>query len=455
MFLKRKIEAEMQNWLLNSPGKALCIFGARQIGKTTSAEHFADQHFACVIKIDFIEHPQARKIFDQSADPQEIINQIELFSKKEIIPGQTLILLDEIQECPKARTAIKYLAAHPACRYIETGSLLGTRLAEIPSVPVGFEHLVNMYPLDFEEFLWANQVSGSVIENLHNCFQTKTPVPFFVHEEMKKIFLTYIAVGGMPESVIRFLQSRSIADCIPVQKSIWTLYAHDITKYAERSQVTRILELFESVPSQLNSSSIRFQLNKASGTAKARFESYQAGLSWLTQAGIVLPCFNTSEPAFPLRMNEKRRLFRLYLLDTGLLCSQFEGIQLKLIQQDPSLNWGAILENAAAQAFAANGFSLYYFNRKNLGELDFLLEQGDEITLIEMKSGNDYKHHPAVNAALQNPGWHFKKTIVFCSGNIEQEGEIIYLPWYLMFFIKKNTSDGQAISFNLEALSFE
>lgn len=451
--LKRKIEFTMEEWLNHSQSKALCIFGARQIGKTTSAYEFGRKHFKQVIKIDFIETPAAKAIFE-SEGADSILEQIELFSRTPIIPGQTLILLDEIQECPKARTAIKYLVQDNRCKYIETGSLLGVKLSQIPSVPVGFEEAVNMYPLDFEEFLWALNVPVQTIENLRICFEKRKPVPEFIHNEMKKIFLHYLIIGGMPEAVTKFCETNSAAACFPIQNSIWQLYGQDITKYAERSEISRILDIFDSVPSQLNSQDLRFVLAKIDGRVKPRFSEYEGALTWLTQAGIVLPCFNTSEPQFPLKLNEKRRLFRLYCLDCGLLCSRFPGIQTKLLSQDPTLNWGAFLENASAQILCANGFSLYYFNQKNMGELDFVIEEGDQISLLEMKSGHNYRKHSAINHALDKKNWLFKNAYVFCEGNIETDGQICYLPWYMLTFLKKPEIAEKTESFNYEGLSF-
>lgn len=453
--LKRKIESVIHDWYFSSEKKALCIFGARQIGKTTVVEQFAKENVQCFIKIDFIETPEAKVIFETAGDSKGIFRQIELFSRKQIIPGNTLILLDEIQECPQARTAVKYLVSAGSCRIVETGSLLGVRLEQIVSLPLGFEKPVSMYPLDFEEFLWANSVPQKTIEALRNCFQKKTPVPPFVHDEMKRIFLAYVVIGGMPEVVNAFIHTHSFEQCIPLQKSLWSAYSVDITKYAQRSEIPRILDIFNSVPSQLNSSSLRFVLSKATGQYKPKFDQYQESLNWLTQAGIILPCFNTSEPVFPLKLNEKRRLFRLYALDTGLLCSNFSDIQLQIIQEKPDLNWGAILENAAAQAFCANDFELYYFNKKNMGELDFVIEEGSAVSVIEMKSGRDYKHHPALDAALKVKDWPFKSAYVFCQSNVEVEDEIYYLPWYMMFLLQKPKPTSQQILFNLEALDFD
>lgn len=453
--LKRKIEDTLIHWMNHSSNQALCIFGARQIGKTTSVEEFATQHFERFIKIDFIQSPEAKEIFDSTLDPAFLLSQIELFSRQEILKGKTLILLDEIQECPKARTAIKYLVQEGSCRYIETGSLLGVKLSQIPSVPVGFERLVNMYPLDFEEFMWGVKVPESTIVHLKECFKKRIPVPEFVHKQMLRLFLTYLVVGGMPKSVSVYIESQRIRESIGVQQDLWHLYSMDITKYAASSEIVKILDLYESVPSQLNSSNNRFILSQAADGKKVSFKSYQGALSWLTQAGIVLPSFNSRDLVFPLKLNEKRSLFRLYFLDTGMLCSQFDGIQLKILQQDPTLNWGAILENAAAQALCANGFQLYYFNSKNLGELDFVIEEGNEISILEMKSGKNYKSHPALNRALSQKAWPIKNAYVICSSNVETHEKITYLPWYMMFLIQKTALPEDLISFNFEPLDFE
>ncbi len=458
MMLKRKIDAVLKKWKSGNPETALCIFGARQIGKTTSVEMFGKQNYSRMIKIDFIQSPKAKTIFESGLDPDQILREIELFAGTTILGGDTLLLLDEIQEFLAARTAVKYLVQSGKVHIVETGSLLGTRLSapsdQHESLPVGFEEPVNMYPLDFEEFMWAMGIPDSSIDQIQKHFEEKKPVPPFTHEQLLLLFRTWMVVGGMPQAVAEYVRTKSVQKCLPIQKRIWELYRQDVLKYAARPEVPRILDLFESVPSQLNSQSLRFILSKASGKPKARFSEYESSLAWLTQAGIVLPCLNTSEPKFPLRLNEKRRLFRLYTLDTGLLCSQFESIALPILQQDPSLNWGAFLENAAAQSLTSNGFRLYYYSAKNMGELDFVIESGLDVIAVEMKSGKDYHKHPSLNSALAQENWQISLGIVFCSGNVETDGRITYYPWYMLYLLQKPQPSGEEPVFNLEAFDF-
>ena len=450
--LKRKIEEEIFDWFKNDPDRALCIVGARQIGKTTAVREFAKKHFECFLELNFLEDPEARMIFETAGNTNDMLLLLKNYKEgTELIPGKTLILLDEIQECPEARTAVKFLVENGAYRYIETGSLLGTRITDIRSIPVGSERLINMYPMTFEEFLWAFAVSEEVIDRMRESFEKREPIPSYLHEQMLRRFKAYLAVGGMPAAVQSFVQKGSLQEVQSILNSIWSLYESDVMKYASVENRTWILEIFKQVPAQLNKPNHRFLLSSVK--KGARISAMSDYFSWLTEAGIVLPCFNTAIPQIPLVLNEKRNLFRLYLLDTGLLVSRMAGAARKLLQNDSTINWGAILENAAAQTLVANGFELYYFNSRNIGEIDFLINEEEEVSLIEMKSGRSYQKHPALDKVRSTANWTFRNSYVFSMGNVEELDGIVQMPWYLMMFLHpyKETSD---LVFNPETLDF-
>lgn len=448
--LKREIMNALEQWHASKDKKALCIYGARQVGKTTIVREFAKKHYSCFLELNFLEDQRAAQIFENSANTQEILLQLSLLSDQELTAGKTLILLDEIQECPQARTAVKFLVEEGRYDYIETGSLLEVKFKDVASMPVGFEESINMYPLNFKEFLWAMNIKEEIINTVEECYKEKKKVPAYIHENFKQLFLTYIVVGGMPEAVNDFVKSKNLAPVIKIQKSISDLYAKDILKYTLMNQRVKIQQIYQSVPAQLNKPNNRFFLNQV--LPKARLSQFEDSFAWLIESGIVLPSYNVSEPQPPLLLNEKRNLFKLFMLDSGLLCSNYEGIQLKILQQDSTLNWGSILENVTAQNLVSNGYELFYFNSKRYGEIDFLTQNAGQVSLIECKTGSDYKKHAALNKILEVPNWNFDQKIVFCMDNVSIEKEILYLPWYMMMFYKKEPVKSIPVSFNLEGL---
>lgn len=452
--LKRKIMNELYHWKEQFPNKAICIFGARQIGKTTSLLQFANENFEKVILLNFLTFPEAKTIFSDSLDPEKIFMQIELLTKTTIIPKKTMIIFDEIQECPNARTAVKFLVEDGRARIGETGSLLGVRIEGISSIPVGYEMPVSMYPLDFEEFLWGASVSDEIIDLLKRSIREKKTIPEFIHERMLEYFHQYIVIGGMPEVCQRYFDHHNFEEAIETQKTILNTYRNDIIQYADRNDRVRILEVFEQIPAQLNKQNLRFFLNQITGSKNPRFSQYENCLYWITEAGLALPSFNVEEPQIPLKLNEKRNLFRLFFLDTGLLCSNYERIQISLLQGDLSINWGSILENAVAQSLTAQNIPLYYFNTKKFGEIDFVCQIDQHVHLVEIKSGNDYKKHSALSKVASVSNWVFDQSFVFCKGNIEEENGILYLPYYLIGFLHECFHKQVWPDFSLEPFSF-
>ena len=432
--LKRTIEQKLLAWKNDKKHKALLLTGQRQIGKTFSIRKFANENYENFVEINFIINESARTIFDDVSDVDMIITNLTAFTKKKLVAGKTLIFLDEIQECPNARTAIKFLVDDGRFDYIESGSLLGVKYKEVKSYPVGYETIVQMYPLTFEEFLYANGVGEEIIDYLKKAYEEKTPISDSIHQTMIKLFQYYMIVGGMPDAVQRFVDSHDIGQVIEIQKSILELYRQDISKYAINDK-TKIKEIFDSIPEELNDKNKRFVLSKLSKSA--RMERYENSFLWLKDAGVALPCYNVNEPVVLLKINEKHNLFKLYMADTGLLCAAlFENVQYEILKGNLEVNIGSIMENIFAQILTANGFKLRYFDKKGKCELDFVVQKENEICPLEIKSGNSYKAHPTLSYALNN--WNISNAYVFCKGNIEVDEKIIYLPWYMSMFFKKD-----------------
>ncbi len=342
--LKRKIYDELVQWKEEDRRVALCLIGARQIGKTAIVKEFAKNHYEEVIELNFLENPDAKKLFDGSLRAEDILFKLSTFTRQELIEGKTLILFDEIQECPSARTAIKFFVEDGRYDYIETSSMLGVKIKEIKSYPVGFERIVNMYPLDFEEFLWANGIGAKVIDYLKQCFEEKTMVSESIHDTLKDLFHRYLIVGGMPEAVNTYLKTKNMQQVIKVQEELIDLYSNDIRKYAEESQRHAILEIFKAIPSQLDNQNRRFKLSQV--MPKEKISRHENDFLWFTLAGIALPSYTLQEPQYPFQLNEKHNLFRLFLFDTDLLCAMsLDDIQFMILNGDLSINEGSILEN--------------------------------------------------------------------------------------------------------------
>ena len=442
--LRRKAYARLLEWKNQEKKKALCIMGARQIGKTTLVRAFGRDHYEHFIELNFITEPSASAIFDGSLDANTIITNLSAYVRKPMEPGKTLILFDEVQMCPNARTAIKFLVEDGRFDYIESGSLLGVRHKEVRSYPVGFEEIYRMYPMDFEEYLWANGVQESTIDYLRTCYETITPVSQAVHETMLKLFYSYLVVGGMPDVVQTYVDTHDIGKVVAVQNDILELYRLDIAQYAQSSDKPKIRAIFDSIPAQLNEKNRRFILNHVD--PNGRQLRYANSFEWLSDAGVALPCYNITAPEIPLQLNEKHNLFKLFLGDVGLLCAAcLENVQFAILQGKLEINMGSILENVMAQQLKSNGLQLYYFDAKKYGELDFALQNGLHIELMEVKSGKDYKKHAALDKIRKVEEWKPQKSYVFCKGNMEEEDGVIYLPWYQIMFLQPDTPPKELI----------
>lgn len=432
--LRRKAWNKLVQWKKSADKKALCIIGARQIGKTTLVRQFGEEYYENFVELNFISDKRAAEIFDGDLSAETIITNLTAYIQKPMETGKTLVLFDEIQECPNARTAIKFLVEDGRFDYIETGSMLGVRLKQVKSYPVGFEEIYHMYPMDFEEYIIANGVQQKTIDYLHRSFDEKTPVSDSVHNTMLKLFYSYIVVGGMPAVVSTYVETHDIGKVVAKQREITELYRLDISQYAAGNDKIKITAIYDSIPSQLNDKNRRFILTKID--ENGRQLRYENSFEWIADAGVALPCYNVTEPQLPLSLNSKHSLFKLFMGDTGLLCAScMENIQFDILKGNLEINLGSILENVMAQELKCKGFELYYYDSKKYGEIDFVVQNGMNADLIEIKSGNDYKKHNALDRIRCVDEWDFGKSVVFCKGNVELD-DVIYLPWYMIMFYK-------------------
>lgn len=441
--LERKIYQKIEDFYANVPHKALMITGARQVGKSYIIEEYGRAHFENFIKLDFIEHPEYIDAFRGAKNHEDLLLRLSTVFGSQLVPGKTMIFFDEVQECKEIITQIKYLVLEGSYSYILSGSLLGTIFKEIRSVPVGYMEVVQMYPMDFEEFARANGVGDKVFKVLEKSFIEKTPVDSFIHERLLSLFELYLIVGGMPAAVSAYLKTKNLSIVAQTQTSIIELYKRDISKY-DREDKLYINEIFDLIPSELNAKNKRFILKNMN--ENARFSKYNNSFLWLKNAGVALPVFVVDEPKAPLLLSKSSNLFKLFSNDVGLLAAQYgAGIQLRILNHETSMNFGSVYENVAAQEFAAHGYHLYYYNSKKFGELDFVLEDGGRIIPIEIKSGKDYYRHNAMDNVLNCKEYDIPEGYVFCTGNVEVQDRVAYYPVYMLMFLRKEEPSEQII----------
>lgn len=433
--LQRKIYKRIEEFYKGRPNKALMITGARQVGKSFIVEEFCKAHYESFIKLDFIENPEYISALTGAGNTEEILLRLSALFGDQMIPGKTMIFFDEVQECKELITQIKYLVQEGSYDYILSGSLLGTVFRDIASVPVGYMDIVQMYPLDFEEFALANGVGTNVLEALRRSFASKTPVDSFIHERMMQLFELYLIVGGMPAAVSTYLETKNLRRVADEQNAILGLYRRDISKYDAQDRLY-LNEIFDLIPSELNAKNKRFILKNLN--EKARFDKYYDSFLWLKNAGVALPVNVVDEPKVPLLLSKSQNLFKLFSNDVGLLAAQYGGeIQIQILQHETTINFGSIYENVAAEELTAHGFTLYYYNSKKFGELDFVIEAGGKVLPIEIKSGKDYYRHNAMDNVLKQSDYGIEEGYVFCGGNIEQIDKITYFPIYMLMFLQK------------------
>ena len=449
--LNRKIDNEIDAHFSNSK-KALFLTGARQVGKTYSIRKYAKLHGLNLIEFNFLLQPETMDIINGAGDVNELLLRISAYSRVSLVRSKTLIFFDEVQECPDVMTWVKALVDEGSYIYALSGSLLGVELKDIRSVPVGYMSEMQVYPMDFEEFVRAVGVPENVLEAVKKSWSEKTPVDAYIHEKMMQLFQLYIIVGGMPAAVQTYIDSNNIQNVVKEQRDIINLYKKDIARYdKDVRKKLYINEVFDLIPSELNAKNKRFILKRLN--ENMTFGRHENDFIWLKDADMALPTYNVEEPVSPLKLSEQRNLFKLFQNDVGLLSCQYSsgGIQLKILQGKVNVNYGSVFENAVAQELHAHGWDLYYFNSKKQGEIDFILETDDEIIPLEVKSGKDYERHNALSKLLSIPNYGIRRAIVLCNDNLHVKGNVEYLPVYMtMFLVKQDELEDPIYKVNLE-----
>lgn len=439
--LQRKIERTLIKWKNTPNHKPLIIKGCRQCGKTFSVNAFAKEYYTHVVYLNFFEHPDYKLAFEGSKQIDSIVmNLTALIPNSRFVSGQTCIILDEIQECSAARTALKFFKIDGRYDVIATGSLLGVcgykgDETDYNSIPVGYEQHIEMFPLDFEEFLWANGINQEIIELLTKSLQERTPIPPAIHQRMRQLILEYTIVGGMPEVVNRFIATHNMSDVLEEQHSIITGYKEDMIKYAANEDKVRLRATFDSIPRQLSKENKKFQFSVIKKGARAK--EYITGIQWLEDAGIIIRCRNLSITELPLEGNAIEDSFKVYMRDTGLFVSMLEeGTQFDILQGRLYGYKGAIFENLIADIFTKMGRKLYYYRKDSGLEIDFVIRYHSECVLVEVKASTG--NTKSTKTILQHPDkYHVYQAIKLGDYNIGEKDGILTLPVYMAFLLRE------------------
>lgn len=434
----RKIKSKL-NKRLKESNKALMITGARQVGKTYVIREFLKEEVGKEYFVEFnlIENDVFKETIDNAKSSKDLLFRLSALSSKTLVKGKTVIFLDEVQVSSNIITAIKFLVEEGSYKYILSGSLLGTELKDIKSIPVGYMEILKMYPLDFEEFLLANNLNSKVIEKIKNNLENLVPVDEIIHEKLIDMFHLYLIVGGMPSVVKKYFDTNNLKEAVLEQNIICNLYKEDISKYDAENKLY-IKEIFDLIPSELNNQNKRFIMKNLNQNIK--FSRYENSFIWLKDAGVALPCYCADEPKSPLILSKSRNLFKLFSSDVGLLVSQYmdNNLQIKILNKENDINYGSIYENAIAEELISKGFELYYYKNKKIGEIDFLIENKGEVIPIEVKSGKDYQKHNALDNLVNSNEYNIKKAYILSNKNLSVKDNKIYLPIYMIMFIKKD-----------------
>ena len=445
IYLKRKIYKKLLEWKENSNGRtALLIEGARRIGKSTIAEEFAKNEYNEYILIDFnIAPDEIKNLFiHERSDIDLILQKLQSFYRKVLPVRKSLIIFDEVQFCPEARSLIKYLVADGRYDYLETGSLISIKKNVQNIIIPSEEKKINMYPLDFEEFLWALG-DTTTVPFLKHCYDNKTKVDI-AHNSIMKDFRTYVLVGGMPQSVVEYIKTKSFDKVDDKKRDILSLYHDDINKHGDNSK--KIIRIYDNIPSQLSNGNKKYKL--ASIDKTARNQNYENELTWLDEARIVNLCNNVTDPSIGLDLTKDENSYKCYQSDVGLLVTQAfinkpyvdNEIYKAILFDKLNVNEGMIMENYVAQTLKTNGYELFYYSKndneviENNMEVDFIIVQDKKLNPIEVKSG-DYKKHTSIDRFKEKYKKNVGTRYILHTKDLKVEGDIIYLPLYMTMFL--------------------
>ena len=437
--LKRKIYSQIKDYLHNPHNKVLIIDGARQVGKSFIIRHIGQKLYPNFIEINLLEDYLSARLFANTRTLEDFYLQVSMLAGNKMQQrDNTLIFLDEIQAYPHLLTLLKFLQQDAKFTYIASGSLLGVTLAQTTSIPIGSIEVQHMYPLDFEEFLWANGFNEFAIDGLRSKFRQQASLDEAMHNKMMDLFKKYLLVGGLPDAVNTFLSESNIAKVRKIQDEIHNYYALDASKYDEEKKL-KIRRIYEIIPSNLENKKKRVVFKNIENKRGKTYADYQDEFDYLINAGIALDVKAISTPTFPLIENSGKNLLKLYLNDVGILTSILYKNNIRaVLDNQNSINLGTVYESVVASELKAHGYNLYYYDNRNKGEVDFLIDDYNGLSTIplEIKSGKDYSVHSALSNFIKNPDYHIQNAYVLSNERlVQKKGKITYLPiYYIMFF---------------------
>lgn len=449
--LYRKFARRLEEFLNNEPRKILLVNGARQIGKSYIIRYVGKQLFKNFVEINLKADKEGMGIFQSVRSVDDFYLQLGAIAGDKLGNKQdTIVFLDEIQSYPHLMTMLKFLNEEGRYRYIASGSELGVALAQTPSVPIGSIAIEQMYPLDFEEFLLAMGCGQNTIDGVRRSFENRQSLNDSMHNYMLQQFKLYLLVGGMPDAINKFLENRNITQVRNIQRDIHTLYRIDASQYDEEKKLV-IRNIYDLIPSNMENKKKRIIVKNIEGkSGHKQYSDYAEEFEYLTNSGVVLQVRAISNPKFPLLESESKNLLKLYLSDVGLLTNLLYGTNVNAVLGDVlSINLGSVYESVVAQELHAHGFQLHYYDNKQRGEVDFLIDDYDSLTVlpIEVKSGKDYKVHSALDRFIATPDCHICRAVVLSNEQkVYDDKGITYMPvYYVMFFKNLSVADGDCI----------
>ena len=437
--LYRKIETLIEEHLKSESPKILLIDGARQVGKTYIIRHVGKKIFKNFIEINMVEDSLGSRLFENTKSVEDFYLQVSMLDGSKMQKKEnTLIFIDEIQAYPHLLTLLKFLSQDNKFTFIASGSLLGVTLSQTTSIPMGSIRKVRMFPLDFEEFLYANGMNEIVISSMQKKFERLEPLDESAHNKIMDMFRKYLLVGGLPDAVNTYLAERNIQSVREIQSEIHDYYAADASKYDEENKL-KIRRVYDLIPSNMENKKKRIVAQNIENKRGKTFNDYTDEFEYLISAGIALNVQAISTPVFPLIESSGKNLLKLYLNDVGILTGILYGNNIRAILDDEkSINLGSVYETVVASELIAHGHKLFYYDNRTKGEVDYLIDDYDSLSAvpIEVKSGKDYTIHSALNTFVQNEDYHIKKAFVVSNNReISVKGKITYIPiYYIMFF---------------------
>ena len=444
--LQRKFTTYLEEYFSKKTNKILLVNGARQIGKSYIIRYVGKKMFANYLEINLKEDKEGDRLFETAFTTDDLYMRLGNYSNKGLgNADDTLIFLDEIQSYPHILTMLKFLNQENRYRFVASGSQLGIALSQTPSVPIGSIEIKQMYPLDFEEFLWATGASRQWVDNIRAKFNARESLDESTHNIMLKRFMYYLLIGGLPDAVNRYLDDRNILRVRTVHKDIFELYRIDASQY-DRENKLKIRKIYDLIPSYLENKKKRIIYKDIENKTGKHFADYADEFEYLTNSGIALEVISISNPKFPLKESQQKRLIKLYLNDVGLLTNLLYGPNVNAVLQDiKSINLGTVYESAVAQELHAHGFPLCYYDNKQNGEVDFLIDDYANLRALplEVKSGKDFTKHTALRKFLSVKDYNIHNAIVFSNNRevFEKQG-ITYMPIYYAMFLEHSASNG-------------